>query len=47
MRPDRALPVGRAFDLAGTVLKDDHADRPLTDGVAGPQKLLDSSARLS
>jgi histidine ammonia-lyase len=47
MRPDPALPVGRAFELAGTVLKDDHADRPLTDDVAQAAEMLDSFARLA
>jgi hypothetical protein len=45
--PDPALPMGRAFDLAGTVLKDDHADRPLTDDVAQAAEMLDSFARLA
>lgn len=41
LRPDPGLPVGRAFELAGTVLQDEAADRPLTDDVTAAAALLD------
>lgn len=41
LRPDPGLPVGRAFELAETVLDDELADRPLTDDVTGAAALLD------
>lgn len=33
--------MGRAFELAETVLNDELADRPLTDDVTGAAALLD------
>lgn len=41
LRPDPELPVGRAFELAESVLDDDVADRPLTDDVTRAAGLLD------
>ncbi|MEU4498795.1 aromatic amino acid ammonia-lyase [Streptomyces sp. NPDC023998] len=41
LRPDPELPVGRAFELAETVLDEELADRPLTDDVTGAAALLD------
>ncbi|WP_129770007.1 aromatic amino acid ammonia-lyase [Streptomyces sp. L-9-10] len=41
LRPDPGLPVGRAFELAETVLQDEAADRPLTDDVTAAAALLD------
>jgi histidine ammonia-lyase len=49
LRPDAALPVGRAFELAAAVLDDAPADRPLTDDVsaAAAAALLDRFADLT
>ncbi|MEV6169535.1 aromatic amino acid ammonia-lyase [Streptomyces sp. NPDC051954] len=41
LRPDPELPVGRALELAESVLDDDLADRPLTDDVTAAATLLD------
>ncbi|KND44372.1 MULTISPECIES: aromatic amino acid ammonia-lyase [Streptomyces] len=41
LRPDPALPVGRALELAETVLDADPADRPLTADVSAAAVLLD------
>ncbi|MBO0510837.1 aromatic amino acid ammonia-lyase [Streptomyces beijiangensis] len=41
LRIDPELPVGRAFDLASSVLDDDAADRPLTGDVEAAAALLD------
>ncbi|MBT2390584.1 aromatic amino acid lyase [Streptomyces sp. ISL-1] len=41
LRPDPELPVGRAFELAESVLDEDVADRPLTDDVTRAAGLLD------
>ncbi|MEW2421584.1 aromatic amino acid ammonia-lyase [Streptomyces nigra] len=41
LRPDPALPAGRAMALAEAVLDDDPADRPLTDDVTEAAALLD------
>jgi histidine ammonia-lyase len=41
LRPDPELPVGRAFELAESVLDEDVADRPLTDDVTRAAELLD------
>ncbi|MDO0933710.1 aromatic amino acid ammonia-lyase [Streptomyces sp. DG2A-72] len=41
LRPDPELPVGRALELAESVLDDDLADRPLTDDVTAATALLD------
>ncbi|MFE4539126.1 aromatic amino acid ammonia-lyase [Streptomyces scopuliridis] len=41
LRPDPGLPVGRAFELAETVLQGEAADRPLTDDVTAAAALLD------
>ncbi|WP_155060575.1 aromatic amino acid ammonia-lyase [Streptomyces blattellae] len=41
LRPDPGLPVGRALELAESVLDDDLADRPLTDDVTAATALLD------
>ncbi|MEV0737086.1 aromatic amino acid ammonia-lyase [Streptomyces sp. NPDC050549] len=41
LRPDPELPVGRALELAESVLDDDPADRPLTDDVTAAAGLLD------
>ncbi|MGW4007285.1 aromatic amino acid lyase, partial [Streptomyces nigra] len=41
LRPDPALPAGRALALAEAVLDDDPADRPLTDDVTEAAALLD------
>ncbi|MCL6735174.1 aromatic amino acid ammonia-lyase [Streptomyces neyagawaensis] len=41
LRPDPDLPVGRALELALSVLDEDHADRPLTDDVTSAAALLD------
>ncbi|MDF3142560.1 aromatic amino acid lyase, partial [Streptomyces sp. T21Q-yed] len=41
LRPDPDLPVGRALELAESVLDDDLADRPLTDDVTAAAALLD------
>jgi histidine ammonia-lyase len=39
--PDPDLPVGRALELALSVLNEDQADRPLTDDVTAAAALLD------
>ncbi|MCX5333563.1 aromatic amino acid ammonia-lyase [Streptomyces sp. NBC_00140] len=39
--PDPDLPVGRALELAMSVLDEDQADRPLTDDVTAATALLD------
>ncbi|MFK0025296.1 aromatic amino acid ammonia-lyase [Streptomyces sp. NPDC090798] len=41
LRPDPALPVGRAMELAESVLGLDQTDRPLTDDVTAAAALLD------
>ncbi|MFJ9247845.1 aromatic amino acid ammonia-lyase [Streptomyces sp. NPDC101776] len=41
LRPDPELPVGRALELAESVLTDETADRPLTDDVTAATGLLD------
>ncbi|MEU0192428.1 aromatic amino acid ammonia-lyase [Streptomyces afghaniensis] len=41
LRPDPHLPVGRALELALSVLDEDQADRPLTDDVTAAAALLD------
>ncbi|MFJ8055122.1 aromatic amino acid ammonia-lyase [Streptomyces sp. NPDC096142] len=41
LRPDPELPVGRALELAESVLDDETADRPLTDDVTTAAGLLD------
>ncbi|NEB03281.1 aromatic amino acid ammonia-lyase [Streptomyces sp. SID13726] len=41
LRPDPELPVGRAQELAESVLDEDPADRPLTDDVTAATALLD------
>ncbi|MEV7235512.1 hypothetical protein AB0N06_16460 [Streptomyces sp. NPDC051020] len=42
LRPDPGLPVGRAFELADSLLEGELADRPLTDDVkAAAGELLD------
>ncbi|MER7926319.1 MULTISPECIES: aromatic amino acid ammonia-lyase [unclassified Streptomyces] len=41
LRPDPELPVGRALELAESVLVDETADRPLTDDVTAAAGLLD------
>ncbi|MER6122701.1 aromatic amino acid ammonia-lyase [Streptomyces sp. NPDC001795] len=41
VRPDPELPVGRALELAESVLDDDPADRPLTGDVTAAARLLD------
>ncbi|MFJ1600906.1 aromatic amino acid ammonia-lyase [Streptomyces sp. NPDC088261] len=41
LRPEPGLPVGRAFELAESVLQESSADRPLTDDVTGAAALLD------
>ena len=41
LRPDPELPVGRALELAESVLDDETADRPLTDDVTAAARLLD------
>ncbi|MEU1530539.1 aromatic amino acid ammonia-lyase [Streptomyces fagopyri] len=41
LRPDPELPVGRALELAESVLGPDQADRPLTDDVTAAAALLD------
>ncbi|WP_405992854.1 aromatic amino acid ammonia-lyase [Streptomyces sp. NBC_00986] len=41
LRPDPELPVGRALELAESVLDDETADRPLTDDVSAAAGLLD------
>ncbi|WP_329533831.1 aromatic amino acid lyase [Streptomyces sp. NBC_01450] len=41
LRPDPELPVGRAMELAESVLGPDQADRPLTDDVTAAAALLD------
>ncbi|WP_405872077.1 aromatic amino acid ammonia-lyase [Streptomyces sp. NBC_00005] len=41
LRPDPDLPVGRAQELAESVLAQDQADRPLTDDVTAAAALLD------
>ncbi|MFJ9374608.1 aromatic amino acid ammonia-lyase [Streptomyces sp. NPDC101455] len=41
LRPDPELPVGRALELAESVLDDETADRPLTDDVTAAAGLLD------
>ncbi|MFC5197620.1 MULTISPECIES: aromatic amino acid ammonia-lyase [Streptomyces] len=44
LRPDPDLPVGRALELAESVLGLDQADRPLTDDVTAAAALLDRFA---
>ncbi|MGW3634709.1 aromatic amino acid ammonia-lyase [Streptomyces sp. NPDC005122] len=44
LRPDPELPVGRALELAESVLGLDQADRPLTDDVTVAAALLDRFA---
>lgn len=46
MRLDPGLPVGRAFELADSVLDVDLADRPLTDDVTVAAGLLDRFSEL-
>ncbi|MFS8200695.1 aromatic amino acid ammonia-lyase [Streptomyces sp. CWNU-52B] len=41
LRPDPELPVGRALEIAETVLDADPTDRPLTDDVTAAAALLD------
>ncbi|MEU5374356.1 aromatic amino acid ammonia-lyase [Streptomyces sp. NPDC005968] len=41
LRPEPELPVGRALELAESVLEADLADRPLTDDVTAAARLLD------
>ncbi|WP_413758634.1 aromatic amino acid ammonia-lyase [Streptomyces sp. MMBL 11-3] len=41
LRPDPELPVGRALEIAESVLDADAADRPLTDDVTAAAALLD------
>ncbi|MER5181728.1 aromatic amino acid ammonia-lyase [Streptomyces sp. NPDC002896] len=41
LRPEPELPVGRALELAESVLDPDLADRPLTDDVSAAAALLD------
>ncbi|WP_051744910.1 aromatic amino acid ammonia-lyase [Streptomyces yerevanensis] len=41
LRPDPELPVGRALELAESVLDADQTDRPLTDDVTAAAVLLD------
>ena len=41
LRPDPDLPVGRALELAESVLEADQTDRPLTDDVTAAAALLD------
>ncbi|MGC5563907.1 aromatic amino acid ammonia-lyase [Streptomyces sp. FR-108] len=41
LRPDPELPVGRALEIAESVLDADAADRPLTDDVTAAAVLLD------
>ncbi|MET7603074.1 aromatic amino acid ammonia-lyase [Streptomyces avermitilis] len=41
LRPDPELPVGRALELAESVLDPEPADRPLTDDVTAAAALLD------
>ncbi|WP_371670988.1 aromatic amino acid lyase [Streptomyces sp. NBC_00289] len=41
LRPDPGLPVGRALELAESVLDEEQADRPLTDDVTAAARLLD------
>ncbi|MGW3286728.1 aromatic amino acid ammonia-lyase [Streptomyces sp. NPDC001002] len=41
LRPEPDLPVGRALELAESVLAQDQADRPLTDDVTAAAALLD------
>ncbi|MDX2544332.1 aromatic amino acid ammonia-lyase [Streptomyces sp. WI04-05B] len=41
LRPDPELPVGRALELAESVLDADSTDRPLTDDVTAASALLD------
>ncbi|MEU6146983.1 aromatic amino acid ammonia-lyase [Streptomyces sp. NPDC047081] len=41
LRPDPELPVGRALELAESVLDEEQADRPLTEDVAKAAVLLD------
>ncbi|MEU6226174.1 aromatic amino acid ammonia-lyase [Streptomyces sp. NPDC047042] len=41
LRPDPELPVGRALELAESVLDADSTDRPLTDDVTAATALLD------
>ncbi|MEV8018237.1 aromatic amino acid ammonia-lyase [Streptomyces sp. NPDC086554] len=46
MRIDPGLPVGRAFELADSVLDAELADRPLTDDVTAAAGLLDRFTEL-
>ncbi|WP_189725445.1 aromatic amino acid ammonia-lyase [Streptomyces purpurascens] len=41
LRPEPGLPVTHALELAGSVLDENHADRPLTDDVTAAATLLD------
>ncbi|MET8784555.1 aromatic amino acid ammonia-lyase [Streptomyces sp. NPDC004589] len=41
LKPEPELPVGRALELAESVLDGDLADRPLTDDVTAAARLLD------
>ncbi|MFF3752903.1 aromatic amino acid ammonia-lyase [Streptomyces sp. NPDC002018] len=47
LRPEPGLPVGRAFELAGTVLDEEVGDRPLTDDVTAAAALLDRFTELA
>ncbi|MFI5757472.1 aromatic amino acid ammonia-lyase [Streptomyces sp. NPDC051569] len=47
LRPEPGLPVGRAFELAESVLDDAVTDRPLTDDVTAAAALLDRFAELT
>ncbi|MEV7424948.1 aromatic amino acid ammonia-lyase [Streptomyces sp. NPDC091212] len=47
LRPEPGLPVGRAFELAETVLEEAIVDRPLTDDVTTAAALLDRFTELA
>ncbi|WP_211280314.1 aromatic amino acid ammonia-lyase [Streptomyces lushanensis] len=47
LRPEPGLPVGRAFELAETVLDEETGDRPLTDDVTAAAALLDRFTELA
>ncbi|MFD7894405.1 aromatic amino acid ammonia-lyase [Streptomyces sp. NPDC059743] len=47
LRPEPGLPVGRAFELAETVLDEEVGDRPLTDDVTAAAALLDRFTELA
>ncbi|MYZ37298.1 MULTISPECIES: aromatic amino acid ammonia-lyase [unclassified Streptomyces] len=47
LRPEPGLPVGRAFELAETVLDEEAGDRPLTDDVTAAAALLDRFTELA